>query len=181
MAVIKIGIVGAECSGKTTLCSALAANYNTLWVKEYACEYLAKLTDASAYTLNDIESINIGQLQNEHLTAQRANKLVLCDTTPLVNKIWAEVKYGFCPASIQQAVIDNVYDYYLLPHYNDVVWEPAPYREHANERKQLFELYKKELQHLTPNYAIILGTLNERLQQSIGIINGVMENKLQCY
>jgi nicotinamide riboside kinase len=144
MAVIKIGIVGAECSGKSTLCQALAKHYNTLWVKEYACEYLAKLTNA--YTLCDIESINIGQLHNEHLLAQRANQILLCDTTPLVNQIWAEVKYGHCPVSITTSVTDNYYDYYLLPSPSDIEWQAAPFREHPNERQQLFNLYKNKLQ-----------------------------------
>ncbi len=169
MSLVKIAVVGAECSGKSTLCQALALHYNTLFVPEYACEYLAKLSNPTQYTQADIGSINIGQLQHEHALAQRANKLLLCDTAPLVNKVWCDVKYGACPTPILQSVTENTYDYYLLAS-PDIPWEYAPFREHANERQQLFERYKNELLSFNFKFEIIHGTLVQRMQQCTQII-----------
>lgn len=169
MSIIKIAIVGAECSGKSTLCEALAKQYTTVFVPEYACEYLAKLSNPAQYTQADIISINIGQLQHEHTLAQRANKLLLCDTAPLVNKVWSDVKYGTCPTAIVQSVTENTYDYYFLAS-PDIPWEYAPFREHANERQQLFERYKNELLSFNFKFEIIHGTHLQRMQQCTYII-----------
>ena len=38
----KVVILGPESTGKSTLCEQLATHYNTIWVKEYAREYLLK-------------------------------------------------------------------------------------------------------------------------------------------
>ncbi len=173
MSIVKIAIVGAECSGKSTLCTMLAQHYNTVYVPEYACEYLAKLTAPELYTINDIQSINIGQLQNEHLLAQRANKLLLCDTSPLVNKVWAEVKYGICPTAILQAVVENTYDYYFLAS-PDIPWKNAPYREHPNYRNELFLRYKNELILHGFKFEIIHGTPSQRMQQCTRIVSAVL-------
>lgn len=173
MSILKIAIVGAECSGKSTLCTLLAKHYNTIYVPEYACEYLSKLTNPELYTLNDIQSINIGQLQSEHLLAQRGNKLLVCDTSPLVNKVWAEVKYGICPTPILQSIVENTYDYYFLAS-PDFPWENAPFREHPNDREELFLRYKKELLSYGFKFEIIHGTLLQRMQQCTHIINATM-------
>lgn len=175
MSILKIAVVGAECSGKSTLCTMLAQHYHTVHVPEYACEYLAKLTAPELYTINDIQSINIGQLQSEHLLAQRANKLLLCDTSPLVNKVWAEVKYGTCPTSILQSVTENTYDYYFLAS-PDIPWESAPFREHPNQREELFLRYKNELLSYGFKFEIIHGTLLQRMQQCTHIINATLRS-----
>ncbi len=40
MTVRRIAVLGAESSGKSTLCVALARRYDTLWVPEYLREFV---------------------------------------------------------------------------------------------------------------------------------------------
>ena len=61
----KIVIIGPESTGKSTLCEQLAQHYNTLWVREYAREYLEK--NGADYRFEDLYEISLGQLAGEEL------------------------------------------------------------------------------------------------------------------
>ena len=56
----KIVIIGPESTGKSTLCKQLAAHYNTIWVKEYAREYLLK--NGTDYSFENLLDIAKGQI-----------------------------------------------------------------------------------------------------------------------
>ena len=59
---IKIVLFGPESTGKTTLAKQLAKHYNTVWVPEYAREYLQKKWDDTKEicTLDDLIPIAVG-------------------------------------------------------------------------------------------------------------------------
>lgn len=59
----KIVIIGPESTGKSTLSTQLAAHYNTIWVEEYAREYL--LQHGTDYSFEDLLTIAKGQLALE--------------------------------------------------------------------------------------------------------------------
>ena len=59
----KIVVIGPESTGKTTLCKQLANHFNTLFVEEYAREYL--LTNGKEYTHEDLIKIAAGQIKKE--------------------------------------------------------------------------------------------------------------------
>ena len=59
----KIVVIGPESTGKSTLCEKLAQYYNTLWVPEYAREYLEN--NGSDYTYDDLLTIAKGQIESE--------------------------------------------------------------------------------------------------------------------
>jgi nicotinamide riboside kinase len=61
--IIKVVVIGPESTGKSTLCEKLAAHYNTIWVQEYAREFLLK--NGNAYTQHDLLTIAKGQIENE--------------------------------------------------------------------------------------------------------------------
>ncbi len=59
----KIVVIGPESTGKSTLCEMLAAHYQTVWVKEYAREYLLK--NGTAYSFENLLAIAKGQIALE--------------------------------------------------------------------------------------------------------------------
>ena len=59
----KVAIIGPESTGKSTLCTQLAAHYQTLWVPEYAREYLE--TKGTSYTYDTLLEIAKGQVSSE--------------------------------------------------------------------------------------------------------------------
>ena len=74
----KIAITGPESTGKSMLAAQLAAHYHTVWVPEYAREYLALL--GKPYEEEDIVVIAQGQLLSEETQLKNAGHFLFCDT-----------------------------------------------------------------------------------------------------
>lgn len=171
--IIRVAVVGPECTGKSTLSAQLAIHYHTVFVPEYAREYIDKLK--RLYTPDDIVAISKGQLEAEDRLAASAHKLLVCDTNLIVTKIWAEYKYHHCPEWIKTNLLQRKYDLHLLT-YIDVPWEYDPQREHPNKREELFHIYRKELDALGVNYKVILGEPARRLQLATEAINSLLKS-----
>ena len=151
----KIIVTGPESSGKTTLCKQLSEHFNLPFNKEYAREYLNKLN--RKYKQDDLVEIAKEQLQNEQLTTNN-KKLSIHDTDLITIKIWSNYKYGSCDKwiinQIEKQKTEN--RFYLLCQ-PDIPWKEDLQRENPNDREELFEIYKKELEDLGHNYFIVEG------------------------
>lgn len=169
-AVRRVAIVGAESSGKSTLAAALAAHYGTIWVPEYAREYLA--ATQGAYTEADIPRIAQGQLHAENHAAQHAQQWLFCDTEALVCKIWMEYKYGYCDAAVEAQFQQQSYAIFLLcaP---DVAWEPDPLRELPDQaaRLAIFDRYQTVLAQYHKPFVVISGDLPARMRQCLAALS----------
>jgi NadR type nicotinamide-nucleotide adenylyltransferase len=168
----RIAITGPESTGKSTLARQLAEHYHTLWVPEYAREYIDKLE--RPYDLQDIIEIAKGQYEHEESLAGKAHGFLFCDTDFIVLKIWCEFKYKTCPSWILDKVNNHLYDLYLLP---DVAlpWEFDPQREHPHLRELLFSLYFDELKNRKLNFVIIHGEGENRLKNAIHAVDELLE------
>src|SRR5215213_3373828 len=93
----RIGVIGAESTGKTALCEALAKHYKTVWVPEYAREYFND-SDIYNYSLDDLVKIAERQIKSEEECELIANRFLFCDTTLITLKIWAELEFEQVPA-----------------------------------------------------------------------------------
>ncbi|MBI9033364.1 MAG: ATP-binding protein [Bacteroidales bacterium] len=164
----KIAITGPESTGKSTLASDLAEHYKTVWVPEYAREYLEKIN--RSYEFDDISIIAKEQKKLENQYIDRAKDLLFCDTELLVTKIWSEYKYGNCDHWILNELKNPGYDLYLLTDI-DIPWEYDPQRENPTERKELFDRYYNELIQMKFPFKIINGTREIRLQNAIHYID----------
>jgi NadR type nicotinamide-nucleotide adenylyltransferase len=162
----KIAITGPESTGKSLLSEQLARHYNTVWVPEYAREYIDGLN--RPYNQQDILVIAKGQIRSEQTFYQKANSYLFCDTELIVTKIWSEVKYQNCDEWILAKIIENRYDLFLLCDI-DLPWEEDPQREHPHKREFLFNLYKEELTGRGFPFFIISGFGNERLDNAIRV------------
>jgi NadR type nicotinamide-nucleotide adenylyltransferase len=144
MSILRISITGPESAGKSTLAAQLAAHYHTLFVPEYAREYLE--ANGPAYTLADLELIARAQLAEEELPVLPRSGLLFCDTDLLVLKIWSENAFGTCPAWVLAELARPRYALTLLlaP---DLPWTPDPLREHPDpaQRWHFYNLYRLEL------------------------------------
>lgn len=162
--ILKIAITGPESTGKSELTEQLAKHYNTVWVPEYAREYLDKLQ--RKYEQRDILTIAEGQLYTEEKAFDTARQFLFCDTEFLVLKIWSENAFGKCDVWIQEKFTTHLYDLYLLMN-TDIPWEYDPQREHPHLREHFFNLYKNELEASNLPYFVISGTGEERLKNAI--------------
>ncbi|CAN5265675.1 hypothetical protein BH11BAC6_BH11BAC6_06410 [soil metagenome] len=178
----KIVIIGPESTGKSTLCSELAAYYNTQWCPEYAREYL--LTHGTNYSFEDLLTIAKGQLALEDsFTAQRANSQfpipdsspVFIDTDMYVMKVWCEYVFGKCHQFILDNIVKRNYDLYLLCNI-DLPWTKDELREYPNEgpRRELFNIYKDILVNQSTPWVIISGMHEERFQQAVNAVDELL-------
>jgi NadR type nicotinamide-nucleotide adenylyltransferase len=164
---LKIAITGPESTGKSMLAEQLAEHYHTLWVPEYAREYINNLD--RPYNQEDILEIARGQIRSETSISLQTGDLLICDTELIVTKIWSEVKYGNCDPWILNMLENHTYDLYLLCDI-DLPWEEDPQREHPHEREYLFNLYKEELTGRALPFFVISGVGKKRLNNAIRVI-----------
>lgn len=145
----KIILTGPESSGKTTLCKAFSKHFNLPFSKEYAMKYLHILS--RYYNQDDLLKIAQGQLKSEQ-------NIQLLDTDLITIKIWSEYKYRSCDkwilSQIEKQKSENRFYLLCKP---DIPWEADPQRENPNDREDLFEIYKKEIENLGHNYFIVDG------------------------
>ena len=166
--ILKIAVVGAESTGKSTMSAYLAEHYHTVWVPEFARDYCATLTEPP--TWQDEINMFYGQLALEAQIAPKANSLLICDTTFITVKIWSDYTFGQSP----QAVLDELplrpYDLYLLLDI-DLPWEHDPLRDFPHLREHFMDIWHQELQALNANYVVISGLGKERYERAVEAID----------
>ncbi len=160
---VKLAVVGPECSGKTTLSKALAVEWNEPVVPEYSREYLEDL--GRNYNQDDLLEIAKGQLEKEYKIADDANYFLICDTNTLVVKVWAEVRFGRAQNWIERQFLEKPYQLYILCGHEGIGWEYDDLRENPDERVELYDHYKKALIKAGKRFIEIEGTTDERLER----------------
>jgi NadR type nicotinamide-nucleotide adenylyltransferase len=152
---MKVGIIGPESTGKSSLASYLARRYNGLYVPEYAREYVEHkgTTDVTWDELCDIAK---HQIEETKLIANSQKPIAFFDTELIVTKIWFEYTFGRVPEWLNEAILRYPMDVYLLT-YPDLPWIPDPARSNGSDaiRLELFHRYESEIQSLGIPYYII--------------------------
>ncbi|HMJ48025.1 MAG TPA: ATP-binding protein [Ferruginibacter sp.] len=169
----KIVVLGPESTGKSTLCTQLAAWYHTQWVPEYAREYL--LTNGKDYTWEDLSLIARGQLSQEDKAVNEKNQpgnLLFIDTDLYVIKVWSEYVFNKCDNFILTAIASRQYDLYLLCN-TDLPWVEDELREYPDlySRQKLFHFYKDAMINQFVPWVEISGNYEQRLINSINFID----------
>jgi HTH-type transcriptional repressor of NAD biosynthesis genes len=108
----RVSIVGPESTGKTTLARRLAERFGTVWVPEWARTMLERRNGALEGV--DWTEIVRGQIASEEARARDANRVLICDTDPIVTPLWAEALLGACPREVSAAAQGRGYDLTLL-------------------------------------------------------------------
>ncbi len=177
--VVKVVMFGPESTGKTTLSQQLARHYNSVWVPEYAREYLQNVWNNERRTCEqkDLIPIALGQMKLENDLAQKATDILFCDTDLLETKVYSKEYYGgYVDPLLDEAARRNQYDLYFLT-YIDVPWEADDLRDRPNHRKEMFEAFKKALDEHNKDYIVLKGNKKERLQKAIKYVDELLELK----
>ncbi|MDR3654009.1 MAG: ATP-binding protein [Paludibacter sp.] len=165
----KIAIIGPESTGKTELTRELAKYYKSLWVPEYAREYVEKLT--GHYTFDDVCNIALTQIEEEKFYEKQSaiEKFVFFDTDLIITKVWFSYCFNRIPDIVTERMKTKFFDLYLLcaP---DLPWQPDPVREHGEDREYFFDWYKKEIEQTGIPYVIVNGIGNQRFLNAINAV-----------
>lgn len=167
-AVIRVVITGSECTGKTTLATAVAESFGTVPVDEYVRQFVREKGAAPAYP--DVGAIARGQIELEDATARAASRLngaaaiVIQDTDLVSTVIYSHHYYGRCPRWIEEALAQRLADLYLLADI-DVPWVPdGDQRDRPERREEMQELFRRALGERGARVVEIRGSREERLE-----------------
>ncbi|MDB4134688.1 ATP-binding protein [Flavobacteriaceae bacterium] len=175
---IKVVLFGPESTGKTTLSRQLARHYNSVWVREFARQYLQNKWNNERKTCepSDLIPIARGQIKLENELASKANKVLICDTDLLETKVYSEAYYiGSCDPKLEKYAIENSYDLYLLT-YIDIPWEADDLRDKPKQRAEMFNAFESELKKYNKPYVILKGDKETRLNEAINLIDKLILN-----
>ncbi|OEK09303.1 nicotinate-nucleotide adenylyltransferase [Flavivirga aquatica] len=176
---IKVVLFGPESTGKTTLSRQLARHYNSVWVPEYAREYLQNKWNNERKTCepDDLLLIAAGQIKLENELAKKTDSVLICDTDLLETKVYSEAYYrGSCDPILKKYAEENTYNLYFLT-YIDTPWEADDLRDRPENREMMFEFFENELIKNKRPYVLLKGNKNERLETAVMHINRLLERK----
>ncbi len=175
---LKVVLFGPESTGKTTLAKQLARYYNSVWVPEYAREYLQDKWNNERKTCeaSDIIPIAEGQMRLENELAQKTDSVLICDTDLLETKVYSEEYYSdTCDPILERYALENTYDLYFLT-YIDSPWEEDDLRDRPDERKQMFEAFESALIKHNRPFVLLKGNKNERLEEAVKHIDRLLKS-----
>lgn len=181
--IVKVVLFGPESSGKTTLSKLLARHYNTVWVPEYARDYLQNKWNNERKTCENSDMIPIaeGQMKLENELAQKADKILICDTDLLETKVYSEEFYdGFVHPDLEKAAIQNTYDLYLLT-YIDAPWKKDDLRDRPEQRLEMFKAFENALKKYHRPYILLKGDKKDRLEIAINEIDKILKSKTDLH
>ena len=154
----KVGIIGPESTGKSTLARYLAKRYKAVLVKEYARTYVEEKgsTDMTWEELCDIAQHQIDEMERLRVTGDGLQDVVFYDTELIVTKVWFEYAFGKVPEWLNEAIKQYPMDVYLLCR-PDIKWIADKARSNGSDeiRQELFERYEREIEALSIPYYII--------------------------
>ncbi len=168
---IRVGIIGPESTGKSTLCRQLSGQYGYLWIKEYAREYVEALD--RPYTRDDLDAIAAHLIHQVATTYDEP--VVLFDTELIIMKVWYEHKYGSTPDTVLRALREHPMDLYLIltP---DIAAEPDPVRENLDKREYFLNWYIEEVKLTHRPYVLVSGQGSARTQVAVQAIDAFRRN-----
>ena len=154
----KVGIIGPESTGKSSLARYLSRRYKGTYVPEYAREYVEEKgsTDVSYDELCGIARKQIEEMTEVQRDKGPSTKVIFFDTELIVTKVWFDYAFHRVPEWLDEAVKAYPMDVYLLTK-PDIPWVPDPARSNGTDeiRQELFHRYETEIQALDIPYYII--------------------------
>lgn len=176
---IKVVLFGPESTGKTTLSRQLARYYNSIWVPEYAREYLQDKWNNERKTCEpeDLIPIAEGQMRLENELTKKTDTILICDTDLLETKVYSEAYYvGSCDPLLEKYALENSYDLYFLT-YIDTPWEADDLRDKPNNREEMFQAFQNTLIKYNRPYVLLKGSREDRLMEAVKHINELIINQ----
>lgn len=160
---IKIGLLGPESTGKSTIGARLSEHFGAIYIKEYARAYVR---EHPRYTYSDV--CHIAEVNRQEW--EQATGLTFFDTELIITRVWLDQVYhrhepwldpNPCPM-----------DFYLL-FAPDLPWEADPTRENGDQamREHLFHLYLSHIQATGKPYCIVRGLGEDRFLTALEAVS----------
>jgi NadR type nicotinamide-nucleotide adenylyltransferase len=166
---LRIAILGAESTGKSTLAAALAAHYGTLWVPEYLREFV----EAQERTPQEHEQLLIAQTQvaHEEAAARLTRTYLFCDTTPLMTALYSRHYWARVDADLDVLAKHRRYDFCFVTA-PDYPWVPDGLQRESEEvRERVHNELIATLHELGIPFQLVSGEHAQRVRQVIDALS----------
>jgi NadR type nicotinamide-nucleotide adenylyltransferase len=161
--IVRVAILGAESTGKSTLAAALAGRYRTLWVPEYLREFV----ETRRRTPHENEQLVIAttQVEREATAARLARRVLFCDTTPLMTAIYSRFYWGRVDPRLDALARNSTYDFTIVTAPDGPWIADGLQRESEAVRQTIHENLLATLEGLAIPFLLVAGGLEQRLRQ----------------
>jgi NadR type nicotinamide-nucleotide adenylyltransferase len=153
-AVRRIVLTGPECTGKSTLAAALAAELGAPLVAESARAYAEEVK--RALTVDDVEPIARRHVRAEDETLTLRPPTIVLDTDLLSTVVYGRHYYGLRSEWIETEARARLGSIYLLCH-PDVPWVRDGIRDRPGDRSEMLEEFRGVLAEFGANVVEIRG------------------------
>ena len=171
-ALLRVAILGAESSGKSTLAAALAERLGTVWVPEYLREFVE--TKGRVPLAQDQFLIASTQVARERVAEGAARGVLVCDTTPLMTVLYSRHYFGGEDAPLAALAASTHYDLTLVTA-PDTPWVADGLQRESEAVRQL--IYRQLLDELAARripHHILHGQLGQRIVQTMPLLDALL-------
>jgi NadR type nicotinamide-nucleotide adenylyltransferase len=187
---IRVCLIGPECTGKTTLAEDLATHFDAPWVPEFAREYAERVR--RLLTFDDVAPIAKGQMaledagvgsrewgvgdeaESSHtLPPTPHSPLIILDTDLISTVVYARHYYGRCPEWIEAEAGKRKADLYFLTDI-DVPWTSDGVRDTAAARAKLHGQFASALAKYGANFVTVSGDWEQRWKTAVTRLNSLL-------
>ncbi len=201
---VRVVIVGAESTGKTTLAAALAERLRArggawgraLWVPEVGRDVtIDKLAEARAraalegraaprmedlvWATGDFVAIARAQAEAEARAAAEGGPVVVCDTDAFATGVWHERYVGTRSAAVEALSSPARREVVLLTHPDDVPFHQDGLRDGASVRKWMTETFVQRLDDAGRPWQWLRGSRAERLARAERAVDALVAEGLR--
>ncbi|MCB5188025.1 ATP-binding protein [Methylobacillus caricis] len=162
--ILRIAILGAESTGKSMLAAALAAHYHTIWVPEYLREFV----ETRQRTPHAEEQFLIAATQREREAESepRANRLLFCDTSPLITALYSEYYFGQADAELAALAAQHDYAATIVTAPTTPWIADGLQRESDAVRQHVHDQLIRKLYDTGIAYRLVDGSTRQRVMQT---------------
>ncbi|MDX2225929.1 MAG: AAA family ATPase [Verrucomicrobiae bacterium] len=157
-------VIGAESTGKTTLCKQLAEYFRTVWVPEFGRMYYESKVHSAAegtWESREFELIAAEQNRLEDRGARECNKLLICDTDSFATAIWHE-RYLKCGSPSVEALASGRRPAHYFLCAPDVPFVQDGFRDGEHMRAWMHETFLERLTHTGRRFTLLSGSYGAR-------------------
>ncbi|TGL63210.1 AAA family ATPase [Leptospira sarikeiensis] len=167
-----IVFLGAPSTGKTTICNALATEYDTVWMPEFGREYWEKNQIERRLTFEQLTEIALGHIEREDKLILKANRFIFTDTNALTTRIFSQDYHGKVSEELELLAESCVkrYDLVFLCE-ADIPFEDTWDRSGPVKREIFQKRIESDLRSKKIPYIRLTGNLEERIKKAKAILD----------
>jgi NadR type nicotinamide-nucleotide adenylyltransferase len=168
MKAARVGILGGESTGKSTLAAALAAHYQTIWVPEYLRDFVEeKQRTPHAHEQFAIATV---QVALETAALDRASGFLFCDTTPHMTAAYSRYYFGDIDAELHALATAHCYDFTIVTAPTNPWIRDGLQRDSEEARQAVHAIVVETLQAADIPFLLVDGDLPQRVSQVVNYL-----------